>query len=305
MLARYVRVWAVICLAGVGVCFHGIGRGQEVSPGQQAAAPAAEPPPVPKGVEVLARGPVHEAFATPTSEPMPTRPVAKQPPKPLEELPPDEKPEGDMIWIGGYWGWDDDRSDYLWVSGIWRTPPPGKQWVAGYWREEGTSWQWVPGFWSAAQQSQAGTQGGDKQDVTYMPAPPAPPEVAAPGEPPNADSFYVPGCWVWRGDSYAWRAGYWAHVQPGYVWVSAHYRWTPSGYIYIPGYWDLAVSRRGVLYAPVFVDPLVVGAGFVYTPAYVVRDTNVIHAMFVRPCSCHYYFGDYYAPVYHALADEK
>ena len=28
--------------------------------------PLAEPPPVPKGVEVMARGPIHEAFATPT-----------------------------------------------------------------------------------------------------------------------------------------------------------------------------------------------------------------------------------------------
>jgi len=42
---------------------------------------------------------------------------------------------------------------------------------------------------------------------------------------------------------------------PGYVWISAHYRWTPSGYLYIPGYWDLAVKRRGVLYAPVVIDP--------------------------------------------------
>ena len=74
------------------------------------------------------------------------------------------------------------------------------------------------------------------QQVTYMPQPPAVPEVADPGRPPTEDSFYVPGYWVWRGDSYAWRAGYWARVQPGYVWVPAHYRWTPGGYVFIPGY---------------------------------------------------------------------
>ncbi len=26
---------------------------------------------------------------------------------------PEDKPEGDMTWIAGYWAWDDDRADYL------------------------------------------------------------------------------------------------------------------------------------------------------------------------------------------------
>src|SRR5271154_117053 len=59
----------------------------------QAGQPAATDP------EVLTRGPVHEAFATPTTEPMPTTPVAKAPPAALEEMPPDQKPEGDATWI--------------------------------------------------------------------------------------------------------------------------------------------------------------------------------------------------------------
>jgi hypothetical protein len=87
-------------------------------------------------------------------------------------------------------------------------------------------------------------------------------------------------------------------VQPGFVWVPPHYRWTPGGYLYIAGYWDLAIAERGVLYAPVYVDPAVVRVGFVYTPGYVVSDTLVVDALFVRPCCCHYYFGDYYGPVY-------
>jgi hypothetical protein len=256
------------------------------------AAPAEDPAP-PKGVEVLTRGPVHEAFATPTEEAQATTPVAKAPPKAIEEMPPDEKPEGNPTWIGGYWAWDEERSNYLWVSGIWRTPPPNKNWVAGYWREDGGKWQWVPGFWSEAQQA------AEKHEVTYLPAPPAAPETAAPGAAPNADSFYVPGQYVWRGDAYAWRAGYWARVQPGYVWVPAHFRWTPYGYVYINGYWDLAIADRGVMYAPVVVDPDVVGVGFVYTPTYVVHHTIVVDAFFVRPCYCHYYFGDYYGPAYH------
>ncbi|HEY7153677.1 MAG TPA: YXWGXW repeat-containing protein [Gemmataceae bacterium] len=266
--------------------------------------PSAKPdelPPTPKGIEVLARGPVHEAFASPTGDPLPTKAVANKPPKPLDEMPPAEKPEGNVVWIGGYWAWDDERKDFLWVSGVWRTPPRDKQWIAGYWREEGEQWQWVPGFWARATAEQ------ETKEVSYLPQPPATPEVAPPGRPPVADSFYVPGVWMWnpQAGNYAWRAGYWARVQPGYVWVADHYRWTPAGYIYVPGYWDLAVSRRGVLYAPVVVDPAVVTASFYYTPAYAVSDTVVVDALFVRPAYAHYYFGDYYGPTYATMGYES
>jgi hypothetical protein len=264
-------------------------------------AAAAEPPPVPQGVEVLTRGPVHEAFASLAADPAPTKPVPKKPPKALDEMPPAEKPEGNVVWISGYWAFDDERDDFLWVSGVWRSPPPGKQWIAGYWREEGEKWQWVSGFWAAAAApEQAAEEEGAKQ-ITYLPQPPATPEVAPPGRPPAADTFYVPGAWIWTGQSYAWRAGYWARVQPGYVWVPDHYRWTPTGYVYIPGYWDYAVARRGVMYAPVVVDPAVVTVGFYYTPAYAVSDAVVVDSLFVRPAYGHYYFGDYYGQTYVAL----
>jgi hypothetical protein len=261
--------------------------------GQDAAAPPAEPAAVPAGVEVQARGPVHEAYADLTADPQPTQLIPKHPPEALQEMPPEEKPDGDVVWIPGYWQWDDDRKDFLWVSGIWRVQPPGKRWVAGYWRDVGDQSQWVPGFWTAVEQDTEATS-----QVTYLPQPPAPPQVSPPGAQPAPDTFYVPGSWVWNGNQYAWRAGYWARVQPGYVWVAAHYRWTPTGYVYIPGYWDLAVADRGFLYAPVYISPAVVTVGFVYTPAYCVSDTVVVDALFVRPCCCHYYFGDYYGPAY-------
>src|SRR5438552_6779362 len=63
-------------------------RGQDAPGGQSAMSL----PPVPKGVEVLARGPVHEAFATLTADPVATKAIVKAPPKALEELPPDQKP---------------------------------------------------------------------------------------------------------------------------------------------------------------------------------------------------------------------
>jgi WXXGXW repeat (2 copies) len=288
MLARSLKVGAGV-LGLALTCWYWMGGAS----GQDAQPPGEAPPPVPQGIEVQARGPIHEAFASLAGDPTPTKPVPKQPPKPLDEMPPEEKPEGNAVWIGGYWGWDDDRSDFLWVTGTWRTPPPGKKWVAGYWRDNTDSWQWVPGFWT-----QADTAEKPAEQVTYFPAPPPPPEVASPGPPPNPETFFVPGSHVWVDGRYMWRAGYWARVQPGYVWVSSHYRWTPTGYVYIPGYWDLAVSRRGFLYAPIVVDPNVVTVGFVYTPAYVVPDRMVVECLFVRPSHCHYYFGDYYGPAY-------
>ena len=91
------------------------------------------------GVQVLTRGPIHEAFAeTVTFDPEQGIVVPTPPPAAIEELPPDQKPEGaNVAWIPGYWGWDDEGSDFLWVSGIWRALPPGRQWVPGYWGESG------------------------------------------------------------------------------------------------------------------------------------------------------------------------
>src|SRR5262249_7661760 len=67
-----------------------------------------------KGIDVLQRGPVHEAYAQPTqknSEPGPV--ITKQPPKAIEELPPEQKPEGENVqWIKGYWAWDTDKNDF-------------------------------------------------------------------------------------------------------------------------------------------------------------------------------------------------
>src|SRR5262249_28061496 len=90
--------------------------------GQTGADPSGQ-----QGVEVLTYGPVHEAFAEPSDpNPKPQPIVPKQPPGPIEEVPPEQKPEGqDVEWIPGYFYWDDERSDFLWVSGFWRDIPPG------------------------------------------------------------------------------------------------------------------------------------------------------------------------------------
>src|SRR5262249_2191994 len=82
-------------------------------------------------ITVDARGPIHEAYAAPVKvSPRPGPVVDTKPPEPINELPPDQKPEGDNIqWVPGYWAWDGDRNDYVWVSGFWRAPPPNRKWV--------------------------------------------------------------------------------------------------------------------------------------------------------------------------------
>ena len=81
------------------------------------------------GVQVLTRGPVHEAFAeTVTFDPEPGVVTPKAPPAAIEEVPPEQRLEGaNVAWIPGYWAWDDERGDFLWVSGIWRVLPPERQ----------------------------------------------------------------------------------------------------------------------------------------------------------------------------------
>ena len=120
----FVSKWCIIA------AFAAIGTGLGLRTGM------AQPPPRPDGedgVQVLTRGPVHEAFAeTVTFDPEPGVVVNMAPPNPIEEMPPDQRPEGlNVTWIPGYTAWDDERNDYLWVSGVWRAPPPGIQLWSG------------------------------------------------------------------------------------------------------------------------------------------------------------------------------
>jgi hypothetical protein len=273
--------------------------------------PAQPPPPPPAqpaagDPEVLSRGPVHEAYADTHAVSSATPMVTKQPPDGIDELPPDHKPDGTNVqWIPGYWHFDEDRKDFSWISGFWRSSPPGRVWVPGSWRgvqDPATgqnAWQWVPGVWQEAPSQQISAQQQPVQhDVQYLPEPPATIETGPATPTPGATSFYSPGCWVWRGDRYLWQPGYWQDYRAGWVWVPPHYRWSPIGYIFVPGYWDYPLNTRGVLYAPIAYNAAYVQPGYVYTPTYVVSDQCMMGAMFVRRGWGCYYFGDYYGPGY-------
>lgn len=243
------------------------------------------------GVDVLANGPIHEAFAEPVElNPEPGIIIPKVPPDSINEIPPEQKPEGDVEWIPGYWNWDDERNDFIWVSGIWRVVPPGRQWIPGYWVKVEKGFQWVSGYWAA----------DEKIETEYLPEPPETVEAGPNVSAPSPDYGWIPGCWIWLHGRYVWRPGYWEVMRSDRVWVPAYYTWTPRGYIFVEGYWDFAVDHRGVLFAPVFFDYGVTWVhGFYFTPSIIIDLGVFSDWLFLRPIYHHYYFGDYYALKYY------
>ncbi len=259
-----------------------LGLGATVSSGQETEAATDD-----QGAQVLTRGPIHEAFAGMVSyNPEPGVVVDRAPPEIIEELPPSERPEGDNIsWIPGYWAWDDERTDYLWVSGTWRALPPGREWTTGYWGEAEGGHQWTSGYWADS----------TERETVYLPKPPATVEVGANIKAPSKDHFWSPGSWMWEQERYAWSPGYWAEGRSNWDWTPAHYVWTPRGYVYVDGYWDYSMNRRGTLYAPVhFRSGYSSRPGYQYSPVIAIGLAALVDHLFLRPTYHHYYFGDYY-----------
>lgn len=238
--------------------------------------------------EVLTQGPIHEAFAQPLLfDPKPSPIVPKAAPEPINELPPDQKPEGENVqWIPGYWSWDDARNDFVWVSGVWRAVPQGREWVPGYWNTVDGGSQWVPGYWGAT----------DMTQVQYLPEPPVSLEKGPSSPAPAPDATWSPGAWTWQGDQYQWRPGFWVNAQPNWVWVPASTSWTPNGYVSNPGFWDYPLASRGQPFAPVYFGQGVTpGSNLAYTPSIGLLTSALATSLFVRPAYHSYVFGDYYA----------
>ncbi len=236
--------------------------------------------------EPVLRGPIHEAFAEPFElTPTPDQIVGKAPPAEVQEVPPAAKPEGDNVeWINGYWSWDDDRADFIWVSGVWRRIPKGRRWHAGYWEEVDGGYQRMPGAWLAVEST----------ELEVLPQPPESLEEGPTGPAPSDDHFWIPGCWEYRGQ-YVWRPGFWSPSYTNWVWVPDHYTWTPRGCVFVSGYWDYTWDRRGTLFAPCdFGVNLLAGTTYRYTPQVVVDCEEPFVHLWVRPGYHQLYFGDYY-----------
>jgi hypothetical protein len=252
---------------------------------------AEEPAAAGDAVTVLTDGPVHEAYAKPAeANPTPTQVIPKRPPEPIKELPPDQQPKGKAVqWIPGYWGWDAAKNDFIWVSGVWRVPPPGRRWVPGYWTEAKGGWQWVPGFWAPAQQ----------EEVPYQATPPRSLENGPSTPAPDDNSVYVPGTWLNQDSSYAWRPGFWTPSYDNWVWNPSYYSWTPAGSVFVNGFWDFPLADRGLLFAPVFFHrPLFTSPDFFFTPSFAVNPF-AFNSLFFRPGFSSFFFGDrFFSPFF-------
>jgi hypothetical protein len=265
-------------------------------PSAKGGGPAQE-----KGYTVLGNGPIHEAYAQPYKKsPAPTPIVSKKPPPAVPEEPPDQKPAGEKVqWIPGYWAWDVDRKDFIWVSGIWRLPPPGRQWVPGYWMEAEGGWRWVAGYWADAGRDDSGIV---PAQTDYLPSPPASLDYGPTVPAPDDNSIYEPGSWVYRDDRYRWRPGFWTTGYDDWVWNPPSYSWTPAGCVNVNGYWDYPLANRGLLCVPIcFNQPLWEKPGWIYQPNCAFGVGGLLSALFCRPdCGC-YYCGNYCGAAYAAL----
>ena len=195
-------------------------------------------------VRPMTEGPLHEAFLSPRKDRNPIH-VAKAPPTPISERPAIDPPSANAQWIEGYWEWDPGRKDYVWVTGTWRVPPPGRFWVNGYWKRDQDGWYRVPGFWSDRKT--------DRLDYLKN-GPPKDRPDDDPGEPPAPDCFFIPGQYYPDKDGVVWKKGFWAKAQPGWAWVPAHWIRQPEGWTFQEGYWDRTLEDRGTLFAPAEVD---------------------------------------------------
>jgi hypothetical protein len=274
-------VVAVMVLGGLQVASSQI---ELAPPGPASAAGGGDE----EGYETLTQGPIHEAFANPADlEAAPTPVAPKQPPPDVPEEPPEYMPEG-SLWIPGYWLWDEDRDEFIWVTGAARVPPPNQRWVPGYYVEADGGFQRVSGFWVET----------ELQEVQYVEtAPPQTLEVGPSSPAPTEEHFWVPGNWVYHDTGHRWQAGYWAPYQPDWIWVPARWVWTPAGFVYCSGFWDYRMGHRGCIFAPVYFNTTVyTQPNWVYRPWCVIPTNNLFIHLWIRPRWSCYYFGNYYGP---------
>lgn len=218
-------------------------------------------------------GPVHEAFITPSTDTGAIlRAVPQQPPAPLNEQSP-LKCASEAVWVPGYWSWNEELNDYIWISGTWRIAPPNLVWISGQWKQFGSEWAWLRGFWSPVSQESI-------QYIADRPPSSVDGEIpAAPGD----DYFWVPGYWDYNpaAKQYQWLAGKWEKLDPEWIYTPPGYLWRPEGYVFVQPYWDQPFELRGCLYSPVLVETQSLNA-IKYTPKLVRNPESILRWSFTH-----------------------
>lgn len=197
-------------------------------------------------IEVLENGPVNEAFITPIGgDNLIFNAISAKPPEPIDERIPLQT-DSQAEWIPGYWAWQNELHDFIWVSGTWRRPPQDHLWISGFWKEYPDGWVWIHGFWNRVPENKINYIGIAPPDVLDENSPP----------PPNDNYAWNSGYWYFLPDSndYQWVPGDWEEMNPDWILMPAHYVWRPGGYVFIPSYWDWPLDKRGKVFAPVQIQ---------------------------------------------------
>ncbi|HET9057874.1 MAG TPA: hypothetical protein VFN30_13595 [Chitinophagaceae bacterium] len=69
--------------------------------------------------------------------------------------------------------------------------------------------------------------------VKIRPAAPSVVKIASPG----ARHVWIDGEWIWQGNGYAYKPGYWYLPKGREKWVPGHWQKTRRGWSWIPGHW--------------------------------------------------------------------
>ena len=68
------------------------------------------------------------------------------PPLPVYVVP--APPQDNVVWMPGFWDWDEDYGDYYWVPGTWVQPPAvNVVWTPGYWGWSDGRYYFHRGYW--------------------------------------------------------------------------------------------------------------------------------------------------------------
>jgi hypothetical protein len=212
----------------------------------------------------LTDGPLHESFLSSPNNYSRIR-VERTPPDPIDERPTYEYVASGAQWMAGYWDWDPRRKDFIWVTGTWRVPPPGRTWISGYWTQDPKGWYRVEGFWSDRPIGEL---------VYRYNAIPIHAFVEEPGAASGPNDIYVPGGYELDDSRLVWQPGYWDKGRAGWAWVPKRWIYRPKGWVFQKGFWDRTLEDRGSLHLPVQVSMSARDAKTVYQ---VVSSTIVSH----------------------------
>ena len=235
-------------------------------------------------VSSISQGPVHEAFLSTTTESFILSAITLDPPPAIKEIVPASL-NSQWIWIPGYWEWSTELNNFIWMTGVWRQPPPAHVWISSEWIRTDKGWVRLKGFWSLSS--------ADKLYAILTP----PPDSIEEQIPFMSDleMFWAPGAWTYEAfqEKYLWSPGRWVAFNKNWILIPTRYVWRPKGYLCIPAYWDWPLEQVGACYSPLEIN-FAARSSVIFTPKTPLELNEVIARLF-------FYYPDFLSAFQHHL----